>query len=65
LQQVAVSNPRFLDLDKVSAERSVFDARLALNLQRIAGKAKEPSQIVSLEPLGEVLQALRELVNAA
>jgi len=42
-----------------------LDARLALNLQRITGKVKEPSKIVSLEPLGEVLQVLGELITAA
>ena len=65
LRQLAAVNPRFLDADKLSAEAGIFNARFALNLQQIAGKVKEPSLIVTLEPLGEVLQTVRVLASAA
>jgi hypothetical protein len=45
-----------LIVDKLSAEIGIFDARLALNLQQIAGKVKEPSSIVTLESLAAVLK---------
>lgn len=65
LKQLAAANPRFMDVDKLSAEIGIFDARLALNLQQIAGKVKEPSSIVTLESLAAVLQAIRTFASAA
>jgi wobble nucleotide-excising tRNase len=65
LQALANGNPRFFDVDAFLAEKNIFDGRFALNLQRIAGKVKEPSQIVTLEPLAPVLQSLNDLVSSA
>jgi wobble nucleotide-excising tRNase len=62
MQGLATANPRFFDMDRFAAEKNIFDARLTLNLQRIAGKVKEPSQIVALEPLADVLQTLSVIV---
>jgi wobble nucleotide-excising tRNase len=65
LKQLAAANPRFMDADKLATETNIFDARLALNLQQITGKVKEPSSIVALESLGPVLQAIRVLASTA
>ena len=65
LQQLVTSNPRFLDTNRIATEKSVFDARWMLNSQRIAAKVKEPSQIVVMESLVDVLKRVRELVIEA
>jgi hypothetical protein len=65
MQGLATANPRFFDMDRFTAEKNIFDARLTLNLQRIAGKVKEPSQIIALEPLADVLQTLSVVVADA
>jgi wobble nucleotide-excising tRNase len=65
MQGLAVANSRFFDIDRFTTEKNIFEARLTLNLQRIAGKVKEPSQIISLEPLGDVLKTLSDLMADA
>lgn len=67
-QQVAsiISSPsKFLDIGKLTAESALLDSRLAINIQRLEGKKKEPSQIVELESIANVVDAITELVSAA
>jgi wobble nucleotide-excising tRNase len=59
------SASRFLDSEKLAAEKAIFDSRFQLNLQRIETKAKEPSQIIALEPLGAVLGTAQQLLADA
>jgi wobble nucleotide-excising tRNase len=65
LQNVIESAPHFMDVDKLKQEKDVFDSRFQMNLQRLNAKAKEPSQIVTLEPLGSVVQAAAQLIDDA
>jgi wobble nucleotide-excising tRNase len=67
-QQVAsiIASPsRFLDVEKLKAEKELLDARITLNNQRLAGKKKEASQIVELESLSNVANAIKVLIDAA
>lgn len=64
LELLAGGSPRFIDIAKIRSEKAVFDARFSTNLQRIAAKRKEPSQLVVLESLKEVLQEIKDLVAA-
>jgi wobble nucleotide-excising tRNase len=64
--QIALSSAsRFLNLEIIAAEKAIFDSRFQLNLQRIETKAKEPSQIITLEPLGPVLSTTKQALAAA
>lgn len=69
LQQQVISviatPSKFLDVEKLNAEKELLDSRIIINIQRIAGKKKEPSQIVELESLSNVLTAIKMLVDAA
>lgn len=56
---------KFLDVEKLKAEKELFDAKFALNNQRLAGKKKEASQVVELESLGNVLAAIKTLIDTA
>ncbi len=65
-QQLAsiVSSPsKFLDIEKLTAESSLLDSRLAINIQRLEGKKKEPSQIVELESIVNIMNAITELIS--
>jgi wobble nucleotide-excising tRNase len=69
LQQQVISviatPSKFLDVEKLKAKKELLDSRITINIQRIAGKKKEPSQIVELESLSNVLTAIKMLVDAA
>lgn len=65
-QQIAetiAAPPKFLDVAKLKAEKDLFDSRVTINIQRIAGKKREPSQSVELESLSNVSTTLKTLVD--
>ncbi|ROH90983.1 AAA family ATPase [Stagnimonas aquatica] len=67
-QQISVtiaSPPKFLDVEKLKAEKELLAARIIVNNQRLAGKKKEASQVVELEPLGNVCTAISTLIDVA
>jgi wobble nucleotide-excising tRNase len=65
LQSAISSASRFLDVEKLKSEKSIFDSRFQLNLQHIDNKVKEPSQLVTLEPLVNVLNMAKQLIADA
>ncbi len=56
---------RFLDVEKLKAEKALFDSRITVNKQRLAQKKKEPSQLVDLESVANVLASIAAIVDAA
>ena len=67
-QQIAsiIASPsRFLDVEKLKAEKELIDSKVTINVQRLAGKKKEASQIVELESLGNVAAAINDLIDSA
>lgn len=67
-QQIAaiVASPsRFVDIEKLKAEKLLLDSKITLNVQRIATKKKEPSQIVELDGIGNIASAIEVLINSA
>lgn len=67
-QQIAaiIASPsRFLDVEKLKAEKEILDAKLTLNNQCIGGKKKEASQVVELESVSNVATAIKDLIDAA
>lgn len=61
-----LANPsRFLDVDKLKSVKETLDATIALNLQRLADKKREPGRLVELEPLSSIDASLRAIVDAA
>lgn len=65
LEAAVESRCQFLDEEGFKAQKEVIEARLAVNLQRIAGKKKEPSSVVTLEPLSEPLATAKAMLYAA
>lgn len=67
-QQLAViitSPCKFLDVEKLKVEKELFDTKIALNNQHIAGKKREASQVVELESVNNVFTAIKSLIDAA
>ena len=67
-QQIAsiIATPsKFVNADALRAEKELLDSRLTINAQRLASKKREPSQVIELEAIGNVLSAIVNLVDAA
>lgn len=56
---------QFLDVDKLKSEKQLLDSKITINIQRLAEKKKEASQIVELESLKNVTAEVRLLIDAA
>ena len=69
LQQVLaamIASPfRFLDVEKMKGEKALLDTKLALNNQRVDAKKKEPSQVVGLDSIANVISAIEALIKSA
>ena len=65
IASIIASPSKFLDVEKLKAEKKLLDARIALNNQRLSGKKKEASQIVDLESLSNVFEAIKTLIDTA
>jgi wobble nucleotide-excising tRNase len=57
--------PRFLDVEKLKAKNDLLDSQIATNVQRIATKKKEPSQIINMESVINVTSEINTLIEEA
>ncbi len=67
-QQIAsvIVNPsKFLDVEKLKTEKELLDSRIIINTQKLATKKKEPSQIIELESISNVVSIISDLITAA
>jgi len=65
IQSTVASPSKFLDVEKLKSEKALLDSKIAINIQRLATKKKEPSQSINLEPLTTVVSAVGTLVDTA
>lgn len=65
LDAIIASTNKFLDLERLKAEKTLLDSKISINNQRLALKKKETSQVVELESLGNVFTAIKSLIDAA
>lgn len=65
LAAIIASPSKFLDVEKLKAEKELLYAKVTLNNQRLSGKKKEASQVVELESLSNVCTAIKTLIDAA
>ena len=56
---------RFLDVEKLKLEKQLLDSIIAGNLQKLASKKKEPSQIVELDSIANAISAMETLIDGA
>ena len=65
ISSIIASPSRFLNVEKLKSEKALLDSKVTINVQRLAGKKKEASQVVELESLGNVAAAIKELIDSA
>lgn len=65
IAEIITSPSRFLDVEKLKAEKALLDAKVTLNNQRLAGKKKEANQVVELDSLSNVCTAFKTLIDDA
>jgi wobble nucleotide-excising tRNase len=56
---------RFMDVEKLKAEKTTLDQTIAANTLRLENKKKEPSQTVQLDSLRTVLEGIKAMIDAA
>jgi wobble nucleotide-excising tRNase len=59
-----VSPTKFLDVEKLTIEKELLDSRITLNIQKLTSKKKEPSQIVELDSISNVVSTIQALIDA-
>jgi len=62
---IIASPSRLLDVESLNAEKALFDARISINLQRLAEKKKEPSRTIGLDSLANTVSAITALISEA
>jgi wobble nucleotide-excising tRNase len=59
------THSKFLDVEKLKAEKELLDSRITINTQKLATKKKEPSQIVELESIRNIASSITSLISTA
>lgn len=62
---VIAAPSRFLDVETLKVEKELLDSKITINVQRLAGKKKEASQVIELESLSNVITAIKVLIDSA
>ena len=65
ITSILAAPSRFLDVEKLKAEKELLDSIITINTQRLVSKRKEPSQVVELESVSNVVSAMKVLIDAA
>lgn len=65
ISSIIAAPSKFLDVEKLKAEKELLDSKVTINVQRLAGKRKEVSQVVELESLVNVAAAIKGLIDSA
>ncbi|KTD05855.1 hypothetical protein Lgra_2632 [Legionella gratiana] len=61
-----ISKPaRFLDIEKLKLEKQLLDSTIAGNLQKLANKKKEPSQLIELDTIANIIKEIETLIESA
>lgn len=64
IASIIAAPSRFLDVEKLKTEKDLLDSKVTINVQRLAGKKKEASQVVELESLSNVVAAIKGLIDS-
>jgi wobble nucleotide-excising tRNase len=65
IASVIATPSRFIEVEKLKTEKNFLDSKITINSQRLASKKKEPSQIVDLESISNVVSTIKALIDAA
>ncbi|MFA7275875.1 MAG: AAA family ATPase [Pseudobdellovibrionaceae bacterium] len=65
MDSIVIVQSKFLDIEKIKAEYDLFNSKVLLNYKKLEEKKKEPSGIVDLDSVSNVLTVMAELIKAA
>jgi len=65
ITSILAAPSRFLGVEKLKAEKELLDSIITINTQLLVSKRKEPSQVVELESVSNVVSAMKLLIDAA
>ncbi len=65
LSTIIAAPSQYLDVEKLKAEKELLDSRIASNKQRLAQKKKEPSQVIDLDSVANVMTSISGLIDNA
>lgn len=63
VSQVIATQSRFLDAENLKREKELLDSKITINIQKLASKKKEPSQIIELESVGNVVTTILTAID--
>ncbi|MFA5551967.1 MAG: AAA family ATPase [Trueperaceae bacterium] len=65
LDSVIDSQPEYVDVEALRTAREVLAKRISENVQILASKKREPSRVVELQPVEDILATINELLVEA
>jgi len=65
LSAIIAAPPKFLDVEKMKAEKELLDSKITINNQRLAEKKRESSQVYELDSHSNLLAAIASLITSA
>lgn len=65
LALIITGSSKFLNIERMKAEKDLLDSKITINNQRLSAKVKEASQVVELESLSSVVEAIKLLIATA
>ncbi len=65
ISSIIAAPSKFIDVEKLKAQKELFDSIVTINQQRLESKKKEPSKIVELESVSNVVANISSLIVAA
>ena len=65
LQSIVDATPQYLDCEKLESQKSLVETKIGTNKQHLGHKKKEPSLVIKLESLKEILEEIGQAIEAA
>jgi wobble nucleotide-excising tRNase len=65
ISDIILKPSRFLDLEEFKNEKQRLDSTISGNLQKLENKKKEPSQLVGLDSIANMINEIKTLINKA
>ncbi len=65
LSSIITDPSKFIDAEKLRTEKALLDSTITVNMQRLAEKKKEPSQVAELQSLSNVVSAIKDLIDSS
>ncbi len=63
VSQVIATQSGFLDVENLKRGKELLDSKITINIQKLAFKKKEPSQIIELESVGNVVSTILTAID--